>query len=694
MKRSLPSLIFLLLSIISIRAQTFSNFSPRQGAVGTPVTITDARLNGFTSVSFNGVIAAAFQQNANTILTQVPAGASTGLITIVVNSVTFTSDQPFVVAAPVPQITSVSPNIGADGDNIQISGQNLGSITSVSFNGVSANFNAVSNNSIVAVVPQNATTGRIIVSGPQGADTSASDFIVTAANRPIITRFDPTSGIAGLTTVTIYGRNFLGNNPVGVITFNNIPAVFGQIVSDTEIIAEVPLGATTGPISVSNGFNAAQSRTNFIVTGQRNDVCYTTGPKDEQPIVPTVQQQTVNIRANTAGFLRFIPRARTSYLFSACNSTTSATVTVYSNNLFIDSNSGFGIACDQSPDKGSLIYTASNTDTVLVLVTNNGCGPVSPGTIISYRELGQPSATSVFPTTANQSSTVRLRGQNLNLVTDVFLGNLQCGINFATPDSLVFTVPFGATTGLIRLIVQTTVINTGLTLNICNLTQPLISTIGNTAICSGRPAILSATPGFSSYFWSNGETSQRISVTEPGNYNVRATDATGCITPVSQNFFVPARTRPTAVVTQRNDTLFAQRITGSYIWRRNGVQAAITSFPFYKMTFPGNYELVVVSNGCTDTARIVVISGLSDNKSIVTRIYPQPAIAHLDIETSTDWSEFNQDQITLINQLGQMIKPEITRLGDHVVRLNTVNLTRGTWMLIGNGLKVRFIVGT
>ncbi len=51
---------------------------------------------------------------------------------------------------------------------------------------------------------------------------------------------------------------------------------------------------------------------------------------------------------------------------------------------------------------------------------------------------------------------------------------------------------------------------------------------GKTTICEGESVKLSASDGFSSYLWSNGATTQSITVTEAGDYSVTAVDATGC----------------------------------------------------------------------------------------------------------------------------------------------------------------------
>ncbi|MBL7974595.1 MAG: hypothetical protein JNJ85_06765, partial [Candidatus Kapabacteria bacterium] len=48
------------------------------------------------------------------------------------------------------------------------------------------------------------------------------------------------------------------------------------------------------------------------------------------------------------------------------------------------------------------------------------------------------------------------------------------------------------------------------------------------AICLGDTAVLTVTPGYKSYEWSNGMNASKIAVTEPGNYYVYVRDSNGC----------------------------------------------------------------------------------------------------------------------------------------------------------------------
>src|SRR5262249_8465908 len=84
---------------------SFSPFTPTFGPVGTSVTITG--FTGATAVSFNGVAATFTVSPSGTITTTVPAGATTGRITV-----TTPSSGPFVTTTRftvTPTITSFAP---------------------------------------------------------------------------------------------------------------------------------------------------------------------------------------------------------------------------------------------------------------------------------------------------------------------------------------------------------------------------------------------------------------------------------------------------------------------------------------------------------------------------------------------------------------------------------------------------------
>jgi streptogramin lyase len=72
-------------------------FTPRKAAVGTNVTINGPNLGGATQVAFNGTPAAIFSNTANQIVATVPAGATSGPISVTTPVGTATSARSFTV---------------------------------------------------------------------------------------------------------------------------------------------------------------------------------------------------------------------------------------------------------------------------------------------------------------------------------------------------------------------------------------------------------------------------------------------------------------------------------------------------------------------------------------------------------------------------------------------------------------------
>ena len=248
-------------SVTAPGAPTITSFSPTSGPVATSVSITGTNFINVSDVKFKNT-SATFTVNSSTQITAiVPSGALTGPIAVTNPSGTATSSTNFTVTvAGAPTTTSFSPTSGAVGTSVSIFGTNFTNVTGVRFNRTSASFTVNSSTQITATVPPGAASGPISVTNLNGTATSTTNFTVVAA--PTITSFSPTSGPVG-TSVTITGTNFTGATAV---RFNNVTASF-VVNSSTKITATVPVGATTGLISVTGPGGTATSSTNFTVVG-------------------------------------------------------------------------------------------------------------------------------------------------------------------------------------------------------------------------------------------------------------------------------------------------------------------------------------------------------------------------------------------------------------------------------------------
>ncbi|NWJ40706.1 MAG: hypothetical protein HXX12_07020 [Geothrix sp.] len=96
-------------------------------------------------------------------------------------------------------------------------------------------------------------------------DVTATIAVPNAADlKPVITSFTPTSGVGGVDTVTISGRNFFG---LTAVTIGGASAAY-TLTDGTNLSAPIPAGATNGPapISISNAQGTGLSSTNFTVS--------------------------------------------------------------------------------------------------------------------------------------------------------------------------------------------------------------------------------------------------------------------------------------------------------------------------------------------------------------------------------------------------------------------------------------------
>jgi uncharacterized repeat protein (TIGR01451 family) len=236
---------------------TVFGFSPNFGIPGvSSITITGANFNvGTPMVRFNGTQATSISGVSFGQLTAtVPTGATTGPISVSTVDGSHTNSALFYVPAT---IVSFSPTNSPPGTTVILSGQNFLGASAVTFNGTSASFTPPTNNTtLICIVPTNFVTGPISVTVPAGTVSSSALFYAA----PIITNFVPTHGLPG-TNVAITGQSFLGTKRV---LFNGTNSTIVS-VSNTQIVATVPPGAQTGPITVEAPAGTNTTVANFLL---------------------------------------------------------------------------------------------------------------------------------------------------------------------------------------------------------------------------------------------------------------------------------------------------------------------------------------------------------------------------------------------------------------------------------------------
>jgi large repetitive protein len=114
-----------------------------------------------------------------------------------------------------------------------------------------------------------------------------------------------------------------------------------------------------------------------------------------------------------------------------------------------------------------------------------------------------------------------------------------------------------------------------------NVTQVLptatITAFGPLSFCPGGSVQLTANAA-TSYQWSTGETTQSITVTTGGSYNVRVTNATGCQSNPSQNVNVTVNALPTSVISAAGPTTFCDGGSVSLNASGSALQSILNNF--------------------------------------------------------------------------------------------------------------------
>jgi hypothetical protein len=168
-------------------APTVTSFSPNAGTAGvTSVSIIGTNFCGATSVRFNATTQSILTINSPTQITAtVPAGATTGKVSVTTLAGTGTSVADFTVGPPL--ITSFSPTIGLAGTTVVINGSNFLNASSVKFNGLAATYTVNSSTQITTTVPTGATTGPISVTNALATATGGTFTVGVPAHARSVT---------------------------------------------------------------------------------------------------------------------------------------------------------------------------------------------------------------------------------------------------------------------------------------------------------------------------------------------------------------------------------------------------------------------------------------------------------------------------------------------------------------------------
>lgn len=203
---------------------------------------------------------------------------------------------------------------------------------------------------------------------------------------------------------------------------------------------------------------------------------------------------------------------------------------------------------------------------------------------------------------------------------------------------------------------------------------PTASAAGPLTFCDGGSVVLNSTPG-DIYLWSNGETTQSITVTTAGTYSVTVTDLNGCTSPTSNTLTVTVDPQPDMTISVNANVLTANQSAASYQWvdcnNGNAPISGATGQTFTP-TANGSYACEITLGTCTELSACTTIStiGLHETKLEAMYIYPNPTQGMLHIE-----SELENLEGIIYNATGMMVQRFIGN------KIDVSELPSGTYFL-------------
>ncbi|MDX2196224.1 MAG: FG-GAP-like repeat-containing protein [Cytophagales bacterium] len=384
---------------------------------GSRVSLTGTNLNNVNSVilgggssayvSFIGCTGLCCTGNASTSIFPLcaPSNAQSGTI-LASNGLYTASFGGFNFVGPPVSISGVVSQPGA---TVTIFGAMLNTVTAVSFGGVPADFFTQFGNTIVANISFNST-----ISGSVSVLTRGGNVTSAYTAPPIITSFNKIQGAIGI-DVRVNGLNLSG---ISQVVFNGITASgtnFGSYIT-----VNVPAGATTGYVNISNAAGTAISPDVFSVIPMPSIVGFNPSQGGEGTLVLIDGFNLENINA-----------------VSFANGSQSASIT--------------GVSATQIS-----VIAPNNVNTGKIVISNTF---YYPGTIQSSADfVAAPEISSVINISNNNApyigkagEIIRINGINYTNPSYVSFNGVMANTAYNSNSQLTATVPSGATSGIISI---------------------------------------------------------------------------------------------------------------------------------------------------------------------------------------------------------------------------------------------------
>jgi|GEM_PF-1810628 len=257
-------------------APTLASLSPGAAKIGDTVTVTGT---GFNTTLANGnviflggrMVARALTATSTSLTFQVPVGVTSGPLQILSGA---QPSNALDLAVGVPVVVGSSVPSAIPGSTFTLVGMNFSAIpadNTVTFGSVAGLVTAATPTTLTVTLPPSTVSGPATVRTSGGTSLPFPFGVLSTASgtlglqgAPVVTAMSPSRGPVGM-GVTIAGTGFSAWLPGNRVWFGAIPATVLES-SATSLFAVVPVGASTGPVTVVTAGGSTSAGT-FTVRG-------------------------------------------------------------------------------------------------------------------------------------------------------------------------------------------------------------------------------------------------------------------------------------------------------------------------------------------------------------------------------------------------------------------------------------------
>lgn len=368
---------------------------------------------------------------------------------------------------------------------------------------------------------------------------------------------------------------------------------------------------------------------------------------------------------------------------TATISTTDATVFCSGGNATLAANSGDQYSWSNGETTQSIVV--NSTGNYSATVTTAGCAAVSNTINVTVNQSPDSSVT-ITSTTICNGGTATLQA--------------ALGLSYLWSTSETDSVIHVTQSGPYTVTVSNGACSADSTINVNLITSSnLISTLDPTTFCAGGSATLSSQPGLT-YSWSTGATTQSITVSSQGNYDVTVND--GTCSDTSSVIAITVNALPNVQLPQQNEICsnFTPEVVLSAGTPSGGTysgSAFISSDTLYALNaFNASVDSIDViytytdNNSCTasdTTLQAITVCGgideVKDNFSIV----PNPATNYITITTT----EAIIKNLTVFNILGETVLTQNSDVKRSTTTIDVSSFSAGIYFVQIGESKLRFI---